>query len=63
MTDKIVILSTASSEEEAGKLANLLVDRNLAACVNVLPRMIALGQIQPPASAAKPPEDATAKPR
>jgi periplasmic divalent cation tolerance protein len=39
MTDKIVILSTASSEEEAGKLANLLVDRSLAACVNVLPRM------------------------
>jgi len=31
--------------------------------VNVLPRMIALGQIQPPASAPKPPEDTTAKPR
>jgi predicted SnoaL-like aldol condensation-catalyzing enzyme len=31
--------------------------------VNVLPRMIALGQIQPPASAPKPAEDATAKPR
>jgi steroid delta-isomerase-like uncharacterized protein len=31
--------------------------------VNVLPRMIALGQIQPPTSAPKPPEDATAKPR
>jgi hypothetical protein len=31
--------------------------------VNVLPRMIALGQIQPPASAQKPPEDVTAKPR
>ena len=31
--------------------------------VNVLPRMIALGQIQPPASAPKPPEPATAKPR
>jgi predicted SnoaL-like aldol condensation-catalyzing enzyme len=31
--------------------------------VNVLPRMIALGQIQPPASALKPPQDAAAKPR
>jgi steroid delta-isomerase-like uncharacterized protein len=31
--------------------------------VNVLPRMIALGQIQPPASAPKPAEDPTAKPR
>jgi steroid delta-isomerase-like uncharacterized protein len=31
--------------------------------VNVLPRMIALGQIQPPASAPKPLENATAKPR
>jgi len=31
--------------------------------VNVLLRMIALGQIQPPASAPKPPEDSTAKPR
>src|SRR3974390_488623 len=28
---------------------------------NILPRMIALGEIQPPASAPKPPEDATAK--
>jgi periplasmic divalent cation tolerance protein len=39
MTDKIVILSTASSEEEAAKLAQLLVEERLAACVNILPRM------------------------
>jgi periplasmic divalent cation tolerance protein len=39
MTDKIVILSTASSEEEAARLAQLLVEQRLAACVNVLPRM------------------------
>jgi periplasmic divalent cation tolerance protein len=39
MTDKIVILSTASSEDEAAKLAKLLLDGRLAACVNVLPRM------------------------
>jgi periplasmic divalent cation tolerance protein len=39
MTDKIVILSTASSEEEAAKLAGLLVEQRLAACVNVVPRV------------------------
>jgi periplasmic divalent cation tolerance protein len=39
MTDKIVILSTASNEEEAAKLAALLVEHRLAACVNVLPRV------------------------
>jgi periplasmic divalent cation tolerance protein len=39
MTDKIVILSTASSEEEAARLAGLLLDQRLAACVNILPRM------------------------
>jgi periplasmic divalent cation tolerance protein len=39
MTDKIVILSTASSETEAVKIASLLVEERLAACVNVLPGM------------------------
>jgi periplasmic divalent cation tolerance protein len=39
MTDKIVILSTASSEEEAARLAGLLVEQRLAACVNVVPRV------------------------
>jgi periplasmic divalent cation tolerance protein len=39
MTDKIVILSTASSEEEAARLAQTLVDGRLAACVNIVPRM------------------------
>jgi periplasmic divalent cation tolerance protein len=37
MTDKIVVLSTCASEEEAGRLANLLLERRLAACVNILP--------------------------
>ena len=37
MTDKIVILSTCANEEEAGRLARMLVERRLAACVNVLP--------------------------
>ena len=39
MTDKIVILSTCPTEVEAEKLARLLVDERLAACVNVVPRM------------------------
>jgi periplasmic divalent cation tolerance protein len=39
MTDKIVVLSTCATEEEAEKLARLLVDQRLAACVNVIPRI------------------------
>jgi periplasmic divalent cation tolerance protein len=39
MTDKIVILSTCASEEEAEKLSRLLVEERLAACVNVVPRV------------------------
>ncbi|HYM05128.1 MAG TPA: divalent-cation tolerance protein CutA [Terriglobales bacterium] len=37
MTDKIVVLSTASSAEEAEKIARRLVEQHLAACVNVAP--------------------------
>ncbi len=36
MTEKIVILNTCSSEAEAHKLARMLVERELAACVNVI---------------------------
>jgi len=39
MTDKIVVLSTCASEEEAEKLARALVEQRLAACVNVIPRI------------------------
>ena len=38
MTDKIVVLSTCGTEEEAAKIARMLVEERLAACVNVLPR-------------------------
>jgi periplasmic divalent cation tolerance protein len=38
MTDKIVVLTTCDSENHAEKLAHHLVDRRLAACVNMLPR-------------------------
>jgi periplasmic divalent cation tolerance protein len=37
MTDKVVILVTASKLTEARKIARHLVDSKLAACVNVLP--------------------------
>jgi periplasmic divalent cation tolerance protein len=37
MTDKIVILSTCGSADEAERLARMLIERRLAACVNVLP--------------------------
>lgn len=35
-TDKRIILSTAGSSDEADALATLLVERRLAACVNVV---------------------------
>jgi periplasmic divalent cation tolerance protein len=37
MTDKIVVLSTCGSEEEAARIARLLVDERVAACVNIVP--------------------------
>lgn len=36
MTDKRIVLSTAGSREEAQKIAQALVERQLAACVNVV---------------------------
>jgi periplasmic divalent cation tolerance protein len=39
MTDKRIILSTAGSAEEARKIGHALVERKLAACVNVVPRI------------------------
>jgi periplasmic divalent cation tolerance protein len=37
MTDKIVVLSTCASPEDAARIARALVEKKLAACVNVLP--------------------------
>jgi periplasmic divalent cation tolerance protein len=39
MTDKRIVLSTAGSEDEARKLARHLVEQQLAACVNIVPRI------------------------
>ncbi|MCI0401907.1 MAG: divalent-cation tolerance protein CutA [Acidobacteria bacterium] len=35
MTDKVVVLVTCSSAEEAGRIAKALVEERLAACVNI----------------------------
>lgn len=37
MTDKILVLSTCSTAEEAERIGRHLVETRLAACVNVLP--------------------------
>lgn len=39
MTDKVLVLTTAGNEAEARKLAQGLVERRLAACVNIVPRI------------------------
>jgi len=36
MTDKIVVLSTCETQEEAAALARHLVEQRLAACVNIV---------------------------
>ncbi len=39
MTDKRIVFSTAGSREEASKIAHELVERKLAACVNIVPQI------------------------
>ncbi len=39
MTNARIILTTTGSHEEAGKIARALVERSLAACVNIVPRI------------------------
>lgn len=39
MTDKIVVLNTCANEEEAERLARLLVEQRIAACVSIVPRL------------------------
>jgi periplasmic divalent cation tolerance protein len=39
MTDKLLVLTTAGSEVEAQKIAHALVERRLAACVNIVPKI------------------------
>jgi periplasmic divalent cation tolerance protein len=37
VTDKIVVLSTCESSDEATKIARHLVEKRVAACVNIVP--------------------------
>src|SRR5713101_1152899 len=39
MTDKLLVLTTTGSEAEARQIAETLVERRLAACVNIVPRV------------------------
>ena len=39
MTDKRIVLTTSASEDEAQRIANHLVESQLAACVNLVPRI------------------------
>lgn len=39
MTNTRIVLSTAGSREEAEKIGNALVERRLAACVNIVPQV------------------------
>ena len=41
-TDRIVVLITTASEEEAHKIAKLLLKEKKAACVNIVPRVDSL---------------------
>jgi periplasmic divalent cation tolerance protein len=41
-TERIIVLITAGSEEEARKIAKLLVKEKKAACVNIVPGMDSL---------------------
>jgi periplasmic divalent cation tolerance protein len=42
MTDKLLILTTAGSESEAKRIAQMLVERRLAACVNIVPKILSV---------------------
>jgi periplasmic divalent cation tolerance protein len=50
MTDKIVVLSTCETPEDARRIARHLVEQRLAACVNVIPQATSIyrwkGEIQ-----------------
>ncbi len=42
MTDKILVFTTAGSEKNAKNIAETLVQRRLAACVNILPKLTSI---------------------
>jgi periplasmic divalent cation tolerance protein len=42
MSDRIVALTTVGTAEDAERIARALVERRLAACVNVVPRVVSI---------------------
>jgi periplasmic divalent cation tolerance protein len=42
MTEKRIVLTTAGSVDEARRIAETLVDRKLAACVNIVPKIVSI---------------------
>jgi periplasmic divalent cation tolerance protein len=42
MTDQRIVLTTEGTEEEAQKIARFLVERRLAACVNIVPQVLSI---------------------
>lgn len=39
MTDKVMVFTTAGSHPEARRIADVLIERRLAACVNIVPHI------------------------
>ncbi len=46
MTDKRIVLTTTGSQEEAHRIAQALVEKRLAACVNIVPGVESVYQWQ-----------------
>jgi periplasmic divalent cation tolerance protein len=46
MSDARIVLTTTGSKDEAMKIAHALVDRRLAACVNVIPKIESVYRFQ-----------------
>jgi periplasmic divalent cation tolerance protein len=42
MTDKRIVMTTAGSRDEARRIAEALVDRKLAACVNIITKVVSI---------------------
>jgi periplasmic divalent cation tolerance protein len=42
MTDKRLVLTTAGSVDEARRIAEALLERKLAACVNIVPKVVSI---------------------
>jgi periplasmic divalent cation tolerance protein len=42
MTDKRIVLTTCGSQEEAEKIAHHMIERHVAACVNIVPKITSI---------------------